>query len=1352
MTGLQDKYGTSKDAVALMAGEFATAHPVSPALASWFSHMAQTDPEKNSPHIVGMMDKSQFQASFRQANEKTSSSPAGLHYTIWKAMAALDSCAECLCVMISLPFMYGFVNNRWTKVIDVMLEKKKGVRQIHMLRIIGLLEADFNTALKYFFAVQMQDSLEKNGSLAKDQWGCRRHVQCIDAYMTKLCTHEASRSKRQGMAEGIHDCRACYDRMAPATSNLFGLKQNVAASVLVSRAKTIEASHRSVKISTGVSKKTYCQIKGDHPIDGEVQGKGDTPTLFGAQSSVSLNVHEECAPGVKINNPTGSRSIQHNNVSYVDDNDSHVSAALDSEDQVEELVTKLQLSSNLWNEIVQLGGHALAFHKEHWSMLAYEFIRGEVKLVHATDETILLEDGKGAFSVIDFRPPNQPNGGLGVKFRPDGKQFHQLEDLRQKLATLCGAIASAHLTEKETFQALMQRLIPKLSYPMHGTSFTQAEVNPLNSMIRRTFFPSMRINRNFPSAVAYGPLEYGGMDLPELYTLQDTLQIPYLLKTLRWNNSLANDFIVTLDNKQIESGFVSPILDETALPIEYIDSGWISGLRNRLRSFSAGIWVEDAWQPKLQREHDRSLMEEFSQLHGITKHQLRKVNGVRLYLRVITIADLANEAGDYICDDMLTGEWTAGTDLEFPKQDRPPPEWFALFRKCIRNAFSTTTPANQRSYMSLKLDQPLGDWYEVKRNTWWSAYKGKDAIYYRGITMDVLQCFRSDELGFYSYDGDVSEVPLDTSPISVALVDDRLWTHRRKRTAPSTTQQNVLPGHIVQDTLPRAPLHNVTVGCDGSVHLKDQVAAAAWLIKGDGYAHASACIILSNINAVSSYRSELEGIYRGLLDLEQRDVKAPEVTQWCDNELAVTRSNEPPSKPRHTVEADADLVLAIQLTKSRLPFLVHTRHVYGHQDGQGKRKADRAAKRARDERLRNAQEWTAASDSEDSADEMVNAEKKLFNPAPMPSEEKDIGTSNTTDEVQINIECDRIASETTQAVLKGGVSPPDPVISLPYAGSKAMFRIRGRWITSKVKTEIKRARRSPAIKVYMMEKYGWDNATFESIHWPSVLSVRSNMKQTQRMQSSKLMHGWLPVMHMRQFITGINYCPGCPCTDETLTHVFQCPNPSIRAACRKALAQMKKVGKKKKIPSRIMDAICHFLQVESNGDNKFHQTTHHCTVTTAIDQQLRIGSHMLPRGFLAKAWYTAIAETGCQSPDIKMNALQRIIWDCWSNPIWKTRNEVLHGPNSRYGYALEQSLSAKLLWFQQNKEQVLARSDQFLANIDVSRIDKLNRSTKQRWIKNLEKARKAFEVENKQRRNGQAPITDWLVTLNDRIT
>ena len=65
--------------------------------------------------------------------------------------------------MISMPFMYGFVNDRWLREIDVMLEKNKGVRTIHLLWIIGLLEADFNTVLNFLFANQMMIIVEGNG-------------------------------------------------------------------------------------------------------------------------------------------------------------------------------------------------------------------------------------------------------------------------------------------------------------------------------------------------------------------------------------------------------------------------------------------------------------------------------------------------------------------------------------------------------------------------------------------------------------------------------------------------------------------------------------------------------------------------------------------------------------------------------------------------------------------------------------------------------------------------------------------------------------------------------------------------------------------------------------------------------------------------------------------------------------------------------------------------------------------------------------------------------------------------------------------------------------------------------------
>ena len=163
MNEIQANHGLNSRVGDLLAGRFETEHEVSEEMAAWIKAVKQTDKEKATPKVVGVMTKEQFQYVFKIANEKTSSSPSGMHYTMWKAMAARDYCAEFLCIMISLPFVYGFPNERWLREIDVMLEKKKGVRKIHLLRIIGLLEADFNTALKFFFANKMMIIAEEHG-------------------------------------------------------------------------------------------------------------------------------------------------------------------------------------------------------------------------------------------------------------------------------------------------------------------------------------------------------------------------------------------------------------------------------------------------------------------------------------------------------------------------------------------------------------------------------------------------------------------------------------------------------------------------------------------------------------------------------------------------------------------------------------------------------------------------------------------------------------------------------------------------------------------------------------------------------------------------------------------------------------------------------------------------------------------------------------------------------------------------------------------------------------------------------------------------------------------------------------
>ena len=131
MSEIQANHGLNSRVDDLLAGRFVTEHEVSEEMAAWIQAVKQTDKEKATPRVVGVMTKEQFQYAFMIAREKTSSSPSGMHYTMWKAMAASDYCAEFLCIMISLPFIYGFPNDQWLRDIDVMLEKKKGVRKIH---------------------------------------------------------------------------------------------------------------------------------------------------------------------------------------------------------------------------------------------------------------------------------------------------------------------------------------------------------------------------------------------------------------------------------------------------------------------------------------------------------------------------------------------------------------------------------------------------------------------------------------------------------------------------------------------------------------------------------------------------------------------------------------------------------------------------------------------------------------------------------------------------------------------------------------------------------------------------------------------------------------------------------------------------------------------------------------------------------------------------------------------------------------------------------------------------------------------------------------------------------------------
>jgi hypothetical protein len=216
----------------------------------------RTPEEKQSSIERRPMTKDEFQASFKAAKETTSSSPSGLHYGIWKAAAEINDLAEAHAQMTSLPFVYGFTCLRWQKFIDCILEKSPGAVEIHTVRIIVLVEGQWNTALKHYYPHLLMTEAELTG-INGDQWGGRHGRTAPDLKVRKVLFWEYGRNARLTLGAHYGDLMSCYDRKRVPLSNIAAQKKGMYIENCISRALTMIGAERFVKTAAGVSTAAY---------------------------------------------------------------------------------------------------------------------------------------------------------------------------------------------------------------------------------------------------------------------------------------------------------------------------------------------------------------------------------------------------------------------------------------------------------------------------------------------------------------------------------------------------------------------------------------------------------------------------------------------------------------------------------------------------------------------------------------------------------------------------------------------------------------------------------------------------------------------------------------------------------------------------------------------------------------------------------------------------------------------------------------------------------------------------------------------------------------------------------------
>jgi hypothetical protein len=232
----------------------------------------------------------------------------------------------------------------------------------------------------------------------------------------------------------------------------------------------------------------------------------------------------------------------------------------------------------------------------------------------------------------------------------------------------------------------------------------------------------------------YAPLELGGANFPSIESLQDQMGIDHFVRSVQWGKELATDIRIVLSRVQLYSGLCTPFLEDCSIKLRHMEDGWILHLRQRLAHLNGSIWVEEAWTPKLQRVGDISIMEALTNLSDVTTGELIAANNCRMYLRVITLSDIATLDGRMIDKGLIDGSTRTESRLRWPMQPKPTVRMLDTFRRLLKRAFSTNRRLPSRQNISLAT--PLGEWLPVERHIKYMMYRTANKLYLREYVED----------------------------------------------------------------------------------------------------------------------------------------------------------------------------------------------------------------------------------------------------------------------------------------------------------------------------------------------------------------------------------------------------------------------------------------------------------------------------------------------------------------------------------------------------------------------------------------------------------------------------------------
>jgi hypothetical protein len=194
---------------------------------------------------------------------------------------------------------------------------------------------------------------------------------------------------------------------------------------------------------------------------------------------------------------------------------------------------------------------------------------------------------------------------------PTGCELAQVDALLEKSCRISNLVLSSNFSRIEMLMAYKTTWYPMVSYSLSVTTMTPPQLRKIQSMATQSFLAKMGINRNYPRRVTNGPIEYGGLDFPDLAIEQGISQIRLLMEHISHDSEADRLLQICIQTIQAEAGTGVILLHDPKVVISYLTPCWILSLRTFMGHHQISLQFSDCWNFNLSRERDSFLMNLF---------------------------------------------------------------------------------------------------------------------------------------------------------------------------------------------------------------------------------------------------------------------------------------------------------------------------------------------------------------------------------------------------------------------------------------------------------------------------------------------------------------------------------------------------------------------------------------------------------------------------------------------------------------------------------------------------------------------------------------------------------------------